>query len=534
MIQLRPQDQVPVVQAIRKAYADGKKCPMLVASTGFGKTVVFSYITHGAYLKQNPVLVIAHRKEIIRQISGSLARFGVMHQVIASPQTIRAIKVAHFQKYGRSFVSATSPVMVASVQTAVPQYKKIEETLKRYPDKKLLIVMDEGHHVVADTQWGHIMDYFHVGGALGLIVTATPERLDGKGLGKGHGGYADVMIEAPPMSWLIDNGMLSPYEAYTAPQQIDMRGVHSRMGEFVAKETAERANKPTIIGNAIEHYKKYAGGMRAVAFCVSVEVSRNVCQKFNDAGIPSAHIDGGVLDTERDQAIADFAAGKVLVLFNVNLISEGFDLAAIAGTDVTIDCIIDLSPTQSLIMAMQRWGRALRYVYGKTAVLLDHASNMQRHGFPDDPREWSLEGRKKGKRSKSEGEQDVKIQTCPECYAIHKPALVCPKCGHQYQPGEGRKVEEIDGPLHRVTAEEREARRLALEVAKKERILSEAKARSFAALVELGESRGYQFPVSWAKKRAAFRCKTDADRDALNKEIEEFFKKRAEENAATT
>lgn len=531
MIQLRPQDQIPVVQAIRNAYAEGKRCPMLVASTGFGKTVVFSYITHGAYLKENPVLVIAHRKEIIRQISASLARFGVMHQVIASAKTIRSIKVAHFKKYGRSFVSDKSPVMVASVQTAVPQYRKIEDTIKRYPGKKPLIVMDEGHHVVENTQWGHIMDYFHVQGALGLVVTATPERLDGKGLGKGHGGYADVMIEAPPMSWLIGNGMLSPYEAFIAPEEIDMRGVGSRKGEFISKEAAERVNKPNIIGNAIEHYKKYAAGMRAVAFCVSIEISKDFCRKFNEAGIPSAHIDGDILDEERDKAIEDFAAGKIFVLFNVNLISEGFDLAAIAGTDVTIDCIIDLSPTQSLVTAMQRWGRALRYVYGKTAILLDHASNILRHGFPDDEREWSLEGRKKSKRKKSENEEDVKIQTCPECFAIHKPASVCPKCGHQYQLGEGRKVEQIEGSLQRVTPEQREARRLALEVAKKERIVSEAKARSFAALVELGESRGYQFPIAWAKKRAAFRCKTQEQKDALAIEIQEFFKQRAEHGA---
>lgn len=459
--QLRPYQQ-QLADDVRSAYRQGFKCPLVVASTGAGKTVLFSYITHGAAIQGNPVMIAAHRKEIIRQISLSLARFGVEHQVIAPSQTVRQIMVAQFKAFGRSYVRASSTTMVGSVQTMVTRFEQIDATLARAPGRRPLIVMDEGHHVVNDTQWGRVMDRYHAEAqGLGLIVTASPERLDGRGLGAGHGGYADTMIEAPPMSWLIANGFLSPYRVFTAPQQIDLSGVHTRMGDYVAGELQERVDKPTVTGDAIKHYQQHAAGMRAVVFCVSISHSKHVADEFNRAGIPAAHIDGGIDDSARDGAIADFADGRVRILTQVNLVSEGFDLGSIAQKDVTIDALIDLAPTQSLVNAMQRWGRALRPAPGKVAVILDHAGNVHRHGLPDDDREWTLEGRKKTKRKTAANDndaQDVAIATCPKCFTIHLPAPSCPTCGHVYQAKE-RKVEQADGQLVELGAEQMEALR---------------------------------------------------------------------------
>lgn len=462
---LRPYQQT-LADEVRTAYRLGYRCPLVVASTGAGKTVLFSYITHGAALRDNPVLITAHRKEIIKQISLSLARFGVEHQVIAAPAVTRSIKVAHFKAFGRSFVSAASTTMVGSVQTVVGRFDIIDATLKRTEEKtgraaKLLIVMDEGHHVVEDTQWGKVMDrYYNEGGGRGLIVTASPERLDGRGLGAGHGGYADTMLEAPPMQWLIENGFLSPYRIFTAAQKLDLTGVRTRMGDYVAADLEVRVDKPSVTGDAIQHYQRHAPGMRAVVFCVSISHSQHVAAEFAAAGIASAHIDGGIDDSERDKAITDFADGKVMVLTQVNLVSEGFDLASIAQKDVTIDCLIDLAPTESLVNAMQRWGRALRPATGKTAIILDHAGNVFRHGLPDDVREWSLEGRKKKKRgaANDNDEQDVKISTCTQCFTIHRPAPECPTCGHVY-PLKERKVEQHEGELVELAAEQLEALR---------------------------------------------------------------------------
>jgi superfamily II DNA or RNA helicase len=480
---LRPY-QGQLADDVRIAYRQGFKCPLVVASTGSGKTVLFSYITHGAALRGNPVLIAAHRKEIIRQISLSLARFGVAHQVIAAPAAVRAIKVAHFKAFGRSFVSSSATTMVGSVQTIVTRLDTVRAVIANAQGRKPLVVMDEGHHVVQDTQWGRVMDtLLDELQALGLIVTASPERLDGRGLGKGQGGYADTMIEAPSMSWLIEHGFLSPYRVFTAPQQIDLTGVHTRMGDYVASEVQERVDKPSVTGDTIQHYRKHANGMRAVVFCVSVEHSKHVAAEFEAAGIPAAHIDGGLDDGARDQAIVDFADGRILVLCNVGLVSEGFDLASIAQKDVTIDCLIDLAPTQSLVNAMQRWGRALRPAPGKVAVILDHAGNVLRHGLPDDDRQWSLEGRKKSKRrAANDNEPQVPISTCPKCFTIHRPAPTCPTCGHEY-PVRDRTVEHKDGDLVELSEEQ-------LAAIRRQKMLLQGKAQTVGDLVAQGISFG--------------------------------------------
>ena len=510
---LRPYQQT-LADEVRSAYRQGFRCPLVRADTGAGKTILFSYITHGAASRSNPVLISAHRKEIIRQISLSLARFGVEHQVIAPVDKVRQIKVAHFRAFGRSFVTNNSTTMVGSVQTIVGRFDIIDATLARVAaaagkPAKLLIVMDEGHHVVEDTQWGKVMDRYHVEGtALGLIVTASPERLDGRGLGAGHGGYADTMIEAPPMSWLIEQGFLSQYRVFTVPQQIDLTGVHTRMGDYIAAEVQERVDKPSVTGDAIQHWQRLAPGMRSVVFCVSVEHSKHVAQEFCDAGIPAAHIDGTIDDALRDQAITDFADGKVVVLTQVNLVSEGFDLASIAQKDVTIDCIIDLAPTQSLVNAMQRWGRALRPAAGKTAVILDHAGNVLRHGLPDDIREFALEGRKKTRRAANDNEPEVKVMTCTKCFAIHRPGPVCTSCGHEY-PTKERKVEQHDGELVELSDAHMEAMR-------RQKRMAQGKAQTVEELVVQGISRGR------ATKIVAARAEKAALRTDILEKLQEF------------
>lgn len=480
---LRPYQQT-IVDEVRVAYKAGFKCPLVVASTGAGKTIMFSYITHGAASRGNPVLIAAHRKEIIKQISLSLAKFGVEHQVIAAPQVVRSIMVAHFKAFGRVFIKGQATTMVGSVQTIVGRFEQIDKTVARCEGRKMLVVMDEGHHVVADTQWGRVMDrYCDQRGGLGLVVTASPQRLDGRGLGAGRGGYADTIIYGPPMRWLIENGFLSPYRIFTAPAQIDLSGVRKRMGDFVASELQERVDKKTVTGDAISHWRKHADGMRTVVFCVSVSHSQHVAAEFNAAGIPAAHIDGSIDDSERDQAITDFADGRVLVLTQVNLVSEGFDLGSIAQKDVTIDCLVDLAPTESLVNAMQRWGRALRPAPSKVAVLLDHAGNVYRHGLPDECREWSLEGVKPKKRAAANDndDPDVKISTCTQCFTIHAPAPECPTCGHVYPPKE-RKVEQQDGELQELTAD-------AMEALRRQKRIMQGQAQSVEALVAQGINR---------------------------------------------
>jgi superfamily II DNA or RNA helicase len=477
------------VNEVRKSFAEGYKCPLLVAATGAGKTVMFSYIAKNAAEKNNAIIIAAHRKEIIRQISLSLARFFLPHSVIAAPALVRQIKIAQFKAFGKSFVDPTSSTMVGSVQTIVGRFADIDASIAHLSKRiskpaKTIVIQDEGHHVVENTAWGRVMDrYGPAVGNVSLIVTASPQRLDGRGLGKGHGGYADTIIEAPPMSWLIENGFLSPYRIFTAQHQIDVSSVKTRMGDYATSDLQEVVDKPQITGDAITHWRKHANGLKTAIFCVSVEHSKHVAAEFNANGIPAAHIDGGTDDTERDKAIIDFANGKILVITNVNILSEGFDLASIAQQDVTIDCVVDLAPTQSLVNALQRWGRALRPAAGKTAVLLDHAGNVMRHGLPDEDRSWTLEGVKRKKRkAEDDDEEDVKVKCCPDCFSIHEPQPVCPNCGHVYEI-KARKIEHIEGELKEIQQEQ-------IEKMRRDRMLQQGKAQTVDELVQQGMSAG--------------------------------------------
>lgn len=364
-----------------------------------------------------------------------------------------------------------------------------------------LIIMDEAHHVIEGNQWGNVFDRFP--DAKKLKVTATPERTDGRGLGAGHGGYADTIIHGPSMPWLIENGYLSRYEVYGSDNAISTDDVHIKRSEFDQSELEAAAGSKTVVGDAIAHYRKLAFGMRAVAFCVSIKRSKELAEAFNADGIPAVHVDGEMEDEERERAIADYADGKYMVLCNQSLVSEGFDLASIAQKPVTIDCVIDLAPTMSVIKFMQSWGRALRPAPGKVAIILDHANNWRRHGFPHFTREWSLEGREKGKRRKAaDMEADVLIRKCPKCGAIHEPEPVCPICLFVY-PKQDREVKQIDGELGRIDPKEAE---------RQQRI---------AARIEQGKAQSVDDMVSqlgYSRSRAE---RIAAARDAKQRQIAE-------------
>lgn len=490
MIQLRDY-QLELVEKLRNAFKQRYRCPLVVLPTGGGKTVFFSYVTHGSVDRENPVFVVAHRRELITQISLSLAREGVMHNIIAPPSAIRDIKIKHFKAFGKSYVDPLAIAYVGSVQTVVRRFDSI-------PVKPKLIIMDEAHHVVDGTMWGEVMKQYP--DALGLKVTATPERLDKKGLGVGHGGFSDVMIEGPSMSWLIEHGYLSPYRCFTTRKPIDLAGIRTVMGDWDRKELEERIDKPSIIGDAVEHYISAARGLKAIVYCVSIATSKKTAEAFRAAGISAAHLDGDTDDEERAKIIADYADGKIDVLCNQALFTEGFDLASVAQKPVTIDCVIDLAPTKSVSLYLQKVGRALRPAPGKVAVILDHAGNVLTHGLPDAYREWSLEGRKKRSGGGGGGSgPEILTRTCPECLAIHKPEPVCPVCSFEY-PIQERKVEQKDGTLVELSDDDKEAM-------KREAMKRQGQAQSVEALMRtLGYSRGRAEKIlearSWKDQKA--------------------------------
>lgn len=456
------------------------------------KTTIFAYVTTGAANKGKCVYLLAHRAELVKQISMTLASFGTTHNIIAPPAIVRQAKVEQFRKTGRSFVGK-SRVYVCSAQTLVKRLGDIA-------DKPDIIVVDESHHLTDGSTWGKICAAYP--DAKLLPVTATPCRLDGKGLGRDAGGFADTLIMGPTMRWLIDNGYLSEYRAFAPPLKLDLKGVKTRMGDYAKDQVAEAMDKPTITGDAVEHYLRLARGKRAVAFCASVAHAEHVADAFSAVGVPASFLDGSLDPAERDKRIKDFESGKTLVLTSCDVVSEGFDLPA-------IEVAILLRPTKSLSLYLQQVGRALRVFEGKEyAIILDHVGAIATHGLPDEDREWSLDGVTKKKRAANDNQPDVNIQTCPMCFTIHMPQPQCPTCGHIYTAAQRREMKQVDGELVEITAAAKEQMRRQAEIekqkARKQRISQEHQCQSLEDLIELGKSRNYSYPKAWAEKRWQF------------------------------
>jgi DNA repair protein RadD len=456
MIKLRPY-QEKAVSDIRSSFIAGKRSPLLCLPTGGGKTIVFTYIAANSSARGKRVLILVHRVELLRQTSAALGKFGIHHGLI-NPQ----------------FTPDTfAPVQVASVQTLVRRLNK-----QRFaPD---LIIVDEAHHATAGT-WRTILQAYP--NALTLGVTATPVRSDGNGLGVDAGGIFDEMIIGPQIGELIRLGFLVRPAVYAPEGQLDLSGVRSRMGDFAKDELLPLIDKPSITGNAVEHYRKLAHGSPGVAFCINVAHAEHVAADFRAAGYRAYSVDGSMEDERRNRILAGLGNGSVDIVTSCDLISEGTDIPAIGAA-------ILLRPTKSLGLYIQQVGRALRPSPGKErAIILDHVGNVIRHGLPDEEREWGLDGEEKSRRGKQEREKPISVYVCEGCYAVYDPAPACPHCG---KPREikVRQLEEAEGELKEIT----EADALAL---KRARAREVARAKTLEELEAVARARGYK--PAWAK-----------------------------------
>lgn len=455
--------QSKAVADIRGAYRRGAKAPLFVLPTGGGKTVVFAHIAAASAYKGKKTLILVHRVELLHQTAQKLRMFGVRVGLVSPKYT---------------------PDLFAPVQVAMVQTMRSRTHLYRHFD---LVVTDECHHVVASTYMQVISAYPN---AYQLGVTATPVRADGKGLGIQAGGVYDCMVLGPSVAELIRMGHLVEPIVYAPPSGLDLFGVKTRMGDYNRKQLAERVDKRTITGNAVDHYRNLCPGQPAVAFCVSVKHAEHVAAEFSAAGYRAYSVDGQTDDRIRENILAGLGNGQVDVVCSCDIISEGTDIPSIAAA-------ILLRPTQSVGLFLQQVGRALRPAPGKDrALILDHVGNVidsqgnMNHGFPDMDREWSLDGEIKRPRKKGEEEKGPPIAQCMNCYSVFRAHLrVCPECG-TVREIQYATIEQKEGELVEITAEDKA--RIA-----REKRLEVGKARTLEQLHEIARQRGYK--PGWAR-----------------------------------
>jgi len=357
---------------------------------------------------------------------------------------------------------------VASLQTIVNRLETLPE-----PE---IIVIDEFHHAKSKS-YLKILRRWPNAKILGL--TATPERLDGKPLSD----VCEHLIIGPPMRQLIDDGFLADYE-YFAPEVI-AAPEHKVHGDYNLDEVAAIMDTKAIIGNAVEHYRKYADGLPAIASCASIVHAEHVATGFREAGYKAQAVHSRMDQRDIDAALAGLRTGAIQIVTQCDLLGEGIDIPGVVA-------LIGLRHTASLVVFLQHIGRVLRRSPGKhKALILDHVGNYMRHGLPDDPREWSLEGRKKKTPDPSA------VKRCPECgLVVRKTVRVCPRCSFQWvessERGRRDMPEEKEGTLARV---ERKPVTIIWEGLVEE---IRMRARNLKEAIALAKSYGYKHTAGYA------------------------------------
>jgi DNA repair protein RadD len=346
------------------------------------------------------VLVLAHTREIIKQTSAKLFEHGIEHGIIQAGYMTRPYE----------------PVQVASIQTLWA--RAVRGNRMELPAADLLII-DESHHCPATT-YRKIIDAYPYAVLVGL--TATPCRGDGRGLG----GIFDVIVECPQVAELIAQKHLVRTRVF-APIDPDLKGVETRVGDYVESQLAEKMDRTNLVGDIVTHYHRYGERRKTVCFAVNVQHSLHIRDEFIKSGVRAAHVDGSMPKSDRDAVLARLASGDLDVITNCMVLTEGWDMPEVS-------CCILARPTRKMGLYRQMVGRVLRPAPGKfNAIVLDHSGAVFRHGFIEDRVDWTLAPEKRAisptHAARLERGYCQRMLECTKCGSIRIAGEACQHCG---------------------------------------------------------------------------------------------------------
>lgn len=400
--------QQDLVDKVRQSIAQGAKGVLVQSPPGSGKSVVIAEIAKLTIQNGGRVLFLVHRKELVEQITESFKQ----HEVDLSK---------------------------ARIDTVIKTRNRLSTI-----EEPTLIITDETHHSRAKT-YREIYDHFSNSWRVGF--SGSPWRMNGRGFTDIY----DDLILGPTVKWLIENNRLAPYEYYSIPEVYLDNLKKSSTGDYT-NSSIEKALKSSIFGDVVENYTKIADGQKTILYAHSIEYSQKFADEFKSAGIKAVHVDSKTPSAERDEIMNDFRNGKIKVLCNVDLISEGFDVP-----DCT--CVIMAKPTDSLVLYLQQSMRCMRYQPNKTATIIDHVANYTRHFLPDTDRKWNLKGFDKKRKKKRQNENEIAIKECPNCFGVMSEVELranenrCPLCGFQIEIQKAEK-DIVDANLSKLDTQQ--------------------------------------------------------------------------------
>lgn len=430
--------QTLLLDEVERQWSLGYKNVGMIAPTGAGKTVP---LAEAIRRHRGAACAIAHRDNLVIQLSLALAEAGVKHRLIASEKTQKAAARAHVEEIGQVFLDPLSRVGVASAQTLAKR-----ENVNNWCASVTLWVIDEIHHLTSDGIWGKCVKKFTHPQCKGLGPTATLGRADGKGLGSHHDGFLDCAvflvedgserltvktiypnqsITCAPAKVLISQGYLTPYKVACVESHLtEFLGEVAASGDWSQAQLKSAAQKSSIIGDVVHSYKTFANGKVGITFATDVETAGQIAAAYREAGVRAEVLTGETEAGVRREIFKRLKARTLQQVVAVDVISEGTDIPA-------IEVVTFARPTASLGLFLQMLGRALRLMEGKAfALLIDHVGNFLRHrGGPDTPRTWSLDRR--DKRAPKDNDA-IPIRVClnVECGQPYEKHLdECPFCG---------------------------------------------------------------------------------------------------------
>jgi superfamily II DNA or RNA helicase len=352
-MELRPYQQDTLEKLMLPPH--GVNRSLVVMATGAGKTVLFASFLDKFLKKNERALILAHREELLTQAQEKLAHAAPSLYVEIEQAGRKASKTITGWRRNREGIDRT--VVVASVQTLRG------ERLKKWdPSAFSVVIIDEAHHSTA-TSYNTILQHFgvfNVNSRTRLVgVTATPGRTDGIGLGAV---YQEITADYG-IRELIHEGWLCPIKARRISSSVSLEGVKTVRGDFAQNELEDRVDVSDRNELIVTAYEQFALGMRTIVFAAGVGHAHRIADIFRARGHSAAPIWGDMPKDKRKELLNDYGAGKVGVLTNYGVLTEGFD-------SPKTSCIILARPTKSSLVVAQCIGRGTRLADGKSHCLV--------------------------------------------------------------------------------------------------------------------------------------------------------------------